>query len=56
MDYKTDTVENDEELDELVKYYTPQVEMYRRFWEDITKERVCEMGLYFTHVNRWVVI
>jgi ATP-dependent helicase/nuclease subunit A len=54
VDYKTDTVENDESLANLVRYYRPQVEMYRRFWEEIAKEKVCEAGLYFTHVDRWV--
>lgn len=54
VDYKTDTVESEEGLAGLVKYYTPQVEMYRRFWEEMAKEKVCEAGLYFTHVNRWV--
>lgn len=54
VDYKTDTVENEESLANLVRYYRPQVEMYRRFWEEIAKEKVCEAGLYFTHVDRWV--
>ncbi|MFX4263566.1 PD-(D/E)XK nuclease family protein [Pelotomaculum propionicicum] len=54
VDYKTDTVENEEGLANLVKYYRPQVEMYRRFWEEIAKEKVFEAGLYFTHVDRWV--
>ncbi|NLI12628.1 MAG: hypothetical protein GX425_08395 [Peptococcaceae bacterium] len=56
VDYKSDTVDNDERLDSFVKYYTPQVDMYRKFWEEMTGEKVCETGLYFTHVNRWVVV
>jgi ATP-dependent helicase/nuclease subunit A len=56
VDYKTDTVEDEEGLAKLVKYYRPQVEMYRRFWEETAKEKVCEAGLYFTHVDRWVGI
>ncbi len=56
VDYKTDTVENEGELGNLVKYYTPQVGIYRKFWEEMTKEKVCEAGLFFTHVNRWVVV
>ncbi|MEW6173343.1 MAG: hypothetical protein AB1510_09815, partial [Bacillota bacterium] len=56
VDYKTDTVENEEELDKLIQYYTPQVEMYRKLWENITNEKVYETGLYFTHLKRWVVI
>ncbi|OPZ74155.1 MAG: ATP-dependent helicase/nuclease subunit A [Firmicutes bacterium ADurb.Bin456] len=54
VDYKTDTVEDEEGLKNLVKYYRPQVEMYRRFWEDISREKVCDAGLYFTHVDKWV--
>ncbi len=54
VDYKTDTVGNEEGLASLIKYYTPQVEMYRKFWGEMAKEKVCEAGLYFTHVNRWV--
>ena len=56
VDYKTDTVEDEEGLAKLVEYYRPQVEMYRRFWEETAKEKVCEAGLYFTHVDRWVGI
>ncbi|HPZ43889.1 MAG TPA: UvrD-helicase domain-containing protein [Bacillota bacterium] len=56
VDYKTDTVENKEGLANLVEYYRAQVEMYRRFWEEIAKEKVYEAGLYFTHADRWVVV
>lgn len=56
VDYKTDTVESDEMLAELVEYYTPQVHMYKTYWEDMAKAKVHEAGLYFTHVNRWVVV
>lgn len=56
VDYKTDTVESEEMLTELVEYYTPQVDMYKKFWEDMTKAKVYQAGLYFTHVNRWVVV
>jgi ATP-dependent helicase/nuclease subunit A len=56
VDYKTDTVKNEEGLANLVEYYRPQVAMYRRFWEEIAKEKVYEAGLYFTHADRWVVV
>jgi len=56
VDYKTDTVENDEMLADLVDYYTPQVQMYKKYWEDLAIGTVKEAGLYFTHVNRWVVV
>lgn len=53
-DYKTDTIESEEQLRELAKYYSPQVEMYKRFWEKMSGERVKEAGLYFTQVNNWI--
>ncbi|MEW6171728.1 MAG: PD-(D/E)XK nuclease family protein [Bacillota bacterium] len=56
VDYKTDTVENEEELDKLIQYYTPQVEMYRKLWENITNGKVYETGLYYTHLKQWVVV
>lgn len=56
VDYKTDTVENEGELMELVKFYTTQVEMYRKFWESVAGEEVSEAGLYFTQLSRWVVV
>ncbi|MFZ5650707.1 MAG: UvrD-helicase domain-containing protein [Bacillota bacterium] len=56
VDYKTDTVKGEEQLRELARCYSPQVEMYKRFWEKISGERVKEAGLYFTHLNRWVTV
>ncbi|MCL5289445.1 MAG: PD-(D/E)XK nuclease family protein [Firmicutes bacterium] len=55
-DYKTDNVESEEQLAELVKYYSPQVEMYKRFWEKMSGERVVEAGLFFTQINRLVAV
>ena len=54
VDFKTDDVK--EELDSFVKYYSPQVELYSKFWAEITGENVKERGLYFTSVNEWVAI
>lgn len=56
VDYKTDTVESEEQLNELVEYYAPQVDMYRKFWEGVAKTKVCEAGLYFTHLKKWVMV
>jgi ATP-dependent helicase/nuclease subunit A len=53
-DYKTDTADGN--LDRLVAYYRPQVEMYRDFWEEISGENVKEAGLYFIHEGRWVTV
>jgi ATP-dependent helicase/nuclease subunit A len=53
-DYKTDTADGN--LEQLVAYYTPQVEMYRDFWMAISGENVKEAGLYFIHEGRWVTV
>ena len=50
-DYKTDEIERN--LKKFVDYYTPQVKIYSRFWEQITNEPVKEAGLYFTSLNHW---
>ncbi len=53
-DYKSDKV--DENLDDLILYYKPQVEMYREFWKEMSKEDVKEAGLYFVDAGLWVVV
>jgi ATP-dependent helicase/nuclease subunit A len=53
-DYKTDKI--DENLEALINYYKPQVEMYREFWVKITGEKVKETGLYFIDAGKWVVV
>lgn len=54
VDYKTDTVKNDEDLYALADYYSPQLDLYRSFWEEITGEKVIEAGFYFTSISKWV--
>ena len=56
VDYKTDTVKGDEDLYKLADYYSPQLALYRSFWENITGEKVLETGFYFTSVGQWVPI
>lgn len=51
VDYKTDDVGNN--LDEFIAYYAPQVKTYRKYWEEITGEKVARSGLYFTKVNKF---
>jgi ATP-dependent helicase/nuclease subunit A len=46
VDYKTDRVAGD--LDGHVKYYAPQVKLYARAWERLSKETVGNAYLYFT--------
>jgi ATP-dependent helicase/nuclease subunit A len=53
-DYKTDKVDGN--LDDLVAYYKPQVEMYREFWQEMSGQGVKEAGLYFVDVGKWVTV
>jgi len=53
-DYKSDRVDGN--LDALVTYYKPQVEMYRNLWTKITGGKVKEVGLYFTDAAKWVSV
>lgn len=55
VDYKTDTVREKDDLLRFVDYYSPQLDLYRRFWEDITGEKVVETGFYFTSINEYVI-
>ena len=62
-DYKTDRIPEvlsaagDEDrkkaLRALAELYRPQVQLYSRFWEKITGEKVKESGLYFTAYDAW---
>lgn len=54
VDYKTDKVDGD--LDKLVAHYRPQVEMYRKFWKEMSGEEVKEAGLYFVDASKWVAV
>ena len=57
VDYKTDEVgRTTVSLRSLVDYYTPQVRLYTRFWEEITGEPVRETALYFTSAGKFVNI
>jgi ATP-dependent helicase/nuclease subunit A len=54
VDFKSDSL--DGKLDELVAYYSGQVNMYREFWEQITGEAVKEAGVYFLDAGMWITI
>lgn len=54
VDYKTDAIESPQRLAELIKFYSPQVELYRHYWESITGTTVYEAGLYFISADEWV--
>lgn len=60
-DYKTDVIAGQPDgtpagvyKKELVGFYRPQVEIYSRYWQKITGEKVKESGLYFTFLKEWV--
>jgi ATP-dependent helicase/nuclease subunit A len=51
VDYKSDTIVDN--LDELVAYYLPQIELYRSYWEKLTG-RPTKAGLYFVSTGQEV--
>ena len=51
VDYKSDTV--GDRLDELVAFYTPQIAIYRRYWERLTAQPT-RAGLFFADGGREV--
>ena len=53
-DYKTDKI--DDNIEKLVNYYRPQVELYTKFWEEMTGEKVKETGLFFVDTGSWVQV
>ena len=55
-DYKTDEVDAGPKLQNFIDYYSPQVKIYSKFWEQITGQKVKESGLYFTSINKWIEI
>jgi ATP-dependent helicase/nuclease subunit A len=51
VDYKSDTIAGN--LEELVAFYSPQIELYRRYWEKLTG-RPTAAGLYFVDTGEEV--
>jgi ATP-dependent helicase/nuclease subunit A len=53
IDYKSDTVKDN--LADLVAFYTPQVDIYRRYWERLTGKPT-QAGLFFLETREavWV--
>lgn len=55
VDYKTDTFSSgDESL--FVDYYRTQVNIYSDVWQETFHYKVKEKGLYFTNIDRYVVV
>ncbi|NQT38060.1 MAG: UvrD-helicase domain-containing protein [Planctomycetes bacterium] len=55
VDYKTDA-QDAARLDALVDHYRGQLLTYAEAWHAMLGETVAETGLYFTHVDRYVVV
>jgi ATP-dependent helicase/nuclease subunit A len=53
VDYKTDYIGHSD-IDEFSCYYSEQIEFYKQYWEQITKEQVEKAGIYFTNINKFV--
>jgi ATP-dependent helicase/nuclease subunit A len=51
VDYKSDTIAGN--LPELVAFYTPQIDLYRRYWEKLTG-RQTQAGLFFVQTGEEV--
>jgi hypothetical protein len=56
VDFKTDTVSGEKQLASLVSYYDPQLDAYRKAWESVVGEPVYEVGLYFTSINKLLLL
>ena len=56
VDFKTDSVATDDEVDQLLDHYRSQIASYAEHWETITGETVAEKGLWLTAQNRYVQI
>jgi ATP-dependent helicase/nuclease subunit A len=55
VDYKTDRATG-QQLEKLAETYRTQVTVYRTAWAQILQQPVKEVGLYFTHANRYVTV
>jgi ATP-dependent helicase/nuclease subunit A len=55
VDYKTDRIP-ETSLEQFVEKYRGQVLAYAEAWASITQQGVKEKGLYFTHLDSYVVL
>jgi ATP-dependent helicase/nuclease subunit A len=55
VDYKTDR-KDVSELESLVGHYKDQVLLYADTWRRIVNQPIREVGLYFTHMDRYVAV
>lgn len=55
VDYKTDRIDP-EQVEARVEHYWPQIAAYAEEWNKLTGEPVHEVGLFFTAINKYVVL
>ena len=55
VDYKSDRI-SESRLDHMAQMYEPQIKGYCESWTEMTGEPVSEAGLYFTNLDRYVVV
>ncbi len=54
VDYKTDDVGDN--IQDFVKYYSPQVKAYSHYWEETSGEKVSRKGLFFVHRREFIEV
>ena len=54
VDYKTDDI-SESDLENATEFYSPQLNAYAEFWQNITGDPIAEAGLYFTKVDGYAV-
>lgn len=52
VDYKTDTIDDDQHLQKLTDFHSGQLKVYSYLWEKLTGEKVVERTLMFVKYNR----
>lgn len=56
VDFKTDRITKEEDIQKLTNHYARQLQLYREAWQHMTKEMVTELKLYFIHANQLVTL
>ena len=55
VDYKTDAI-SASQMPAAATHYQAQLHFYSKQWQALLKEPVRECGLYFTHLDQYVVV
>lgn len=56
IDYKSDYYSDEKDKEELIQNYTPQLQLYKRAIEELTKKNVRQTYIYLFHKNQIVEI